>query len=136
MKCVIADTGPLVAMLDRDDQDHAWAVREGRLLPPKMLSCEAVLSEVHFLTQDLPEAKDRIESWLADGRLELPFTVCEHHSLVHELMVRYANVPMSFADACLVRMSELWPEAPVFTLDSDFRVYRRNKRQSLPLICP
>ncbi len=136
MKCVIADTGPLVAMLDRDDQDHAWAAREARKLPPKMLSCEAVLSEVHFLTRELPEAKDRIESWLADGRLELPFTVREHHSLVHELMARYASVPMSFADACLVRMSELWPEAPVFTLDSDFRVYRRNKRQSLPLICP
>jgi uncharacterized protein len=136
MKCVIADTGPLVAMLDRDDQDHAWAVREGRRLPPKMLSCEAVLSEVHFLTQDIPAAKDCIESWLADGRLELPFSVRDHHSRIHELMVRYANVPMSFADACLVRMSELWPEAPVFTLDSDFRVYRRNKRQSLPLICP
>ena len=136
MKCVIADTGPLVAILDRDDRDHAWAVREGRRLPPKMLSCEAVLSEVHFLTQDIPEAKDRIESWLADGRLELPFSVRDHHSLLHELMVRYASVPMSFADACLVRMSELWPEAPVFTLDSDLRVYRRNKRQSLPLICP
>lgn len=136
MKCVIADTGPLVAMLDRDDQDHAWAVREGRRLPPKMFSCEAVLSEVHFLTQDLPEAKVRIESWLADGRLELPFTVRDHHSLIHELMARYADVPMSFADACLVRMSELWPEVPVFTLDSDFRVYRRNRRQSLPLICP
>ncbi len=136
MKCVIADTGPLVAILDRDDRDHAWAVREGRKLPPKMLSCEAVLSEVHFLTQDIPEAKDRIESWLADGRLELPFSVRDHHSLLHELMVRYASVPMSFADACLVRMSELWPAAPVFTLDSDFRVYRRNKRQSLPLICP
>jgi predicted nucleic acid-binding protein len=136
MKCVIADTGPLVAMLDHDDQDHAWAVREDRRLPPKMLSCEAVLSEVHFLTQGFPEAKDRIESWLADGRLELPFTVRDHHPLIHELMARYASVPMSFADACLVRMSELWPEAPVFTLDSDFRVYRRNKRQSLPLICP
>jgi hypothetical protein len=136
MKCVIADTGPLVAMLDRDDQDHAWTVLEGRRLPPKMLSCEAVLSEVHFLTQDIPEAKGRIESWLADGRLDLPFTVRDHHSFVHELNVRYASVPMSFADACLVRMSELWPDAPVFTLDSDFRVYRRNKRQSLPLICP
>jgi uncharacterized protein len=136
MKCVIADTGPLVAMLDRDDKDHAWAVREGRRLPPKMISCEAVLSEVHFLTQDLPSAKDRIESWLADGRLELPFTVRDHHTLIHELMARYANVPMSFADACLVRMSELWPEALVFTLDSDFRIYRRNKRQSLPLVCP
>ena len=136
MKCVIADTGPLVAMLDRDDQDHAWTVREGRRLPPKMLSCEAVLSEVHFLTQDIPAAKDRIEAWLADGRLELPFTVRDHHSMIHELMSRYADVPMSFADACLVRMSELWPQAPVFTLDSYFRVYRPNRRHSLPLICP
>jgi predicted nucleic acid-binding protein len=136
MKCVIADTGPLVAMLDRDEHLHAWSVREARRLPPKMFSCEAVLAEVHFLTQTIPAAKDRIEGWLADGRLELPFSVRDHHSEIHELMDRYADVPMSFADACLVRMSELWPEAPVFTLDSDFRVYRRNKRQALPLICP
>jgi len=136
MKCILADTGPLVAMLDRQDQDHAWTVRESKRLPPKMLSCEAVLSEVHFLTRDIPNAKIQIEGWLADGWLELPFAVREHHTLVHELMVRYASIPMSFADACLVRMSELWPEAPIFTLDSDFRVYRRNKRQSLPLICP
>jgi hypothetical protein len=59
----------------------------------------------------------RIEGWLADGWLELPFSVRDHHTLVHELMVRYASVPMSFADACLVRMSELWPESPIFTLD-------------------
>lgn len=136
MRCVIADTGPLVAILDRDEQHHAWAAREIARLPPRMLTCEAVLAEVHFLTQGLPEAKHRIESWLADGRLELPFAVRDHPSIIHELMTRYTSVPMSFADACLVRMSELWPEAPVFTLDSDFRVYRRNKRQSLPLICP
>lgn len=136
MKCVIADTGPLVALLDRQDQDHAWALREGRRLPPKMISCEAVLSEVHFLTRNLREAKERVAGWLEAGWLELPFRVQDEHAAVHELMARYADVPMSFADACLVRMSELWPDAPVFTLDSDFRVYRRNKRQSLPLICP
>jgi predicted nucleic acid-binding protein len=136
MKCVIADAGPLVALLDRSDQHHAWAVREGIRLPPKLLSCEAVLTEVHFLTRDIPEARGSIENWLVGGWLELPFTVRENHSFVHELMDRYASVPMSFADACLVRMSELWPDAPVFTLDSDFRVYRRNRRQSLPLICP
>jgi hypothetical protein len=85
MKCVIADTGPLVAILDRDDQDHAWAVREGRRLPPKMLSCEAVLSEVHFLTQDIPEAKDRIESWLADGRLEVRSRVRSSHRRLHHV---------------------------------------------------
>jgi predicted nucleic acid-binding protein len=136
MKCVIADTGPLVAILDCQDQDHGWAIGEGRRLPPKMFSCEAVLSEVHFLTRNIRQAKNRIEAWLADGWLELPFNVRDHHSVVHELMGRYESIPMSFADACLVRMSELWPEAPVFTLDSHFRVYRRNRRQALPLICP
>ena len=136
MKCVLVDTGPLVALLDRQDQDHRWTVREGRRLPPKMLSCEAVLSEVHFLTQNIPEAKRRIEGWLNEGWLGITFSVREHYAAVDELMLRYVNVPMSFADACLVRMSELWPEAGVLTLDSDFRVYRRNKRQRLPLICP
>ena len=68
MKCVIADTGPLVAMLDRDDQDHAWAVREGRLLPPKMLACEAVLSEVHVLTQTSPRPKPASKAgWPTDA---------------------------------------------------------------------
>jgi len=62
MKCVLADTGPLVAILDRNDQDHAWAVREGRRVPPKMLTCEAVLSEVHFITRDIPDVKSRIEA--------------------------------------------------------------------------
>ena len=101
-----------------------------------MLSCGAVLSEVHVLTQNIPEAKRRIEGWLNEGWLGITFSVREHYAAVDELMLRYVNVPMSFADACLVRMSELWPEAGVLTLDSDFRVYRRNKRQRLPLICP
>src|ERR1043166_7395466 len=120
MKCVIADTGPLVAILDQQDQDHDWAVQQGRRLPPKIFSCEAVLSAVHFLTRDIPDARTRIENWLADGWLEIPFAVCEHHSIVRELMVRYERVPMSFTDTCVVCMSELWPDAPVFTLDSDF----------------
>ncbi len=136
MKCVLADAGPLVAYLDCQDQNHEWVMREGRRLPPKMLSCEAVLSEVHYLTRDIPEATMKIELLLADGRLELPFSAREHHTAVHELMLRYGDVPMSFADACLVRMSELWPDAPIFTVDSDFQIYRRNKRQPLPLIHP
>ena len=51
-------------------------------------------------------------------------------------MLRYANVPMSVADACLVRMSELVADCTVFTLDGDFRVYRRNKRQKIPVLMP
>ena len=136
MTCVLVDTGPLVAVLDRDDQAHSRVTQATRRLPPKMLTCAAVLTEVHFLTREIPDAKIRIEEWLKAGWLEVVFSMREHHSAVHELMVQYQNVPMSFADACLVRMAELWPEAKLFTLDSDFRVYRRNKRQTIPLISP
>lgn len=51
-------------------------------------------------------------------------------------MRRYADVPMSLADACLVRMSELSDDASVLTLDSDFRIYRRLGRQAIPLLTP
>ncbi len=136
MKQSIVDTGPIVALLDRMDRDHKWAVDQSRRLPPRMITCEAVLSEAHFLTREVPGARDRIESWLSDGWLAVSFDAQDHHSAVHDLMGRYSKVPMSFADACLVRMSELHPETPIFTLDSDFRVYRRNRRQAIPLICP
>ncbi len=51
-------------------------------------------------------------------------------------MQRYADQPMSFADACLVRMTELHPDSMLITLDGDFRVYRRHGRQAIPLATP
>jgi hypothetical protein len=48
---------------------------------------------------------------------------------------RYSAVPMSFADACLVRMCEL-EDSIVFTTDRDFLIYRRHRRQPIPLISP
>jgi uncharacterized protein len=53
-----------------------------------------------------------------------------------KLLARYSSVPMSLADACLVRMSELNPKSQVFTLDSDFNFYRKNVRRVIPLIMP
>jgi predicted nucleic acid-binding protein len=51
-------------------------------------------------------------------------------------MERYSSIPMSLADACLVRMSELEPRATVISLDSDFKIYRRNRRQVIPVLLP
>ena len=53
-----------------------------------------------------------------------------------ELLRRYRNVPMSLADACLVRLSELYGDCAVLTLDSDFRIYRRHGRQVIPVLAP
>ncbi len=51
-------------------------------------------------------------------------------------MRRYQSVPMSIADACLVRMSEIYTQSSVITLDSDFRIYRKNRNQEIPVIMP
>ena len=51
-------------------------------------------------------------------------------------MQRYESVPMSLADACLVRMSEIYTDTSILTLDSDFRIYRQYKNQVIPVIMP
>lgn len=74
--------------------------------------------------------------WLADGRLFASFALSDHVAEVASLMARYANVPMSLADACLVRMAEIYPNSRILTLDSDFRIYRKNGREPLGAVLP
>ncbi len=136
MTVTLLDTGPLVALLDRADQQHDWVVRQAAALPPKLQTIEAVLSEAQYLTQNLPRASGLLARWFAQGWIETGFDFQRHHAAVHDLMNRYHSVPMSFADACLVRMSELHSDCRVFTLDSDFKIYRRHKKQPIPLLCP
>jgi len=133
---VVVDTGVLVALIDPDTREHAWAREEAARLPVPFLTSEAILTETAFvLARDGFDA-DELFAMAESGVLIVSLDFNAERQHLRALMRTYRNVPMSFADACLVRMSELWPDAPVFTLDSDFRVYRRNKRQSLPLICP
>ena len=133
---IIVDAGPLVAMMVRTDDHHVWALDRLRELPPPFLTCEPVLAEVAHLVRRVRHGLERFVELLMSDLLRVEFDLMTEWVAVGRLLRKYADRPMSLADACLVRMSELWPEAPVFTLDSDFRVYRRNKRQSLPLICP
>ena len=70
------------------------------------------------------------------GHIKVPFHFDDAVEMIEQLMEKYANVPMSFADACLVRMAELYPNSAVLTLDSDFRIYRKNRNQVIPVIMP
>jgi predicted nucleic acid-binding protein len=135
-RVVLVDTGPLVAMLNRHDEHHLWVVDQLARLRPPFLSCEAVIAEAFHLLRRLPRARTAILQMLPNGVLTTPFKLDEHADNVLELVERYANVPMSLADACLVRMSELTTNAFVLTLDSDFQIYRRNRRQRISLITP
>ncbi len=133
---VIADTGPLVAYCYGPDRHHDWAVRTLQGLRPPLLCCEAVLTELFWRVAYLGGNTAQIWAWLEQDIIRIEFSVAEHYADLRRLMQRYANRKMDFADACLVRMSELHREARVFTCDRDFKVYRRNERQQIPLIFP
>ena len=133
---VLVDSGPLVAVLNARDQHHAWARAHFEAMRNPLITCEAVVSETFFLLRNAPGASDRFAAVLERGVVLLDFGLPDHMARVLSLMRSYRDIPMSLADACLVCMAESMPGARVFTTDSDFRTYRKNKRQMIPLIAP
>lgn len=132
----IVDTGPLVAFLDKAERHHEWTVEQVHALEAPLLTCEPVLAEAMFLLSDLPKAQDAIFDLLQKGALRVAFQVGEHLEPLRALHRKYRDRPISLADACIVRMAELYEHHKVFTLDSDFAVYRKNGREPLDLIHP
>ena len=133
---VLVDTGPLVAMINRRDTNHGWATDQSKLLGPLLFTCEAVLTEAHFLLRRTHDGSKKLNKLVADGGIILAFSYTDHIDRVNELMDTYANVPMSFADACLVRMAERYTDGQLFTTDGDFRIYRKNQTEPLNVIMP
>lgn len=132
---VLLDTGPLVAMLYRREQHHAWTLEQASTLQRPFYSCEAVITEAHFLLGRVPQGTNRLIELIARGVVDLSFSYAAHRVRVDELMLSFADQQMSFADACLVCMAEQ-AESAVFTIDTDFRVYRAQRRRPLRLIIP
>ncbi len=133
---VLLDTAPLVAFFSKRDANHAWAKEQINRQPASMLTCEAVLSEACFLTERILGNSDVVMEFVQKGAVKIGFNLQDKIDAVRTLMIRYANVPMSLADACLLRMSELYPNSAVLTADSDFNIYRRHGRQTIPVIMP
>lgn len=130
----IVDVGPLLAFLDpRDNEHHAVTTIMGGLSMP-LLTVETVLSELSFLLRRDGRPMTGSTLLVRRGMVEIVPILPQHTARISELMECYANVPMSFADAALVKLSELHPSSPIFTLDSDFAIYRRFTRDPLPLI--
>lgn len=133
---IIADTGPLIAYLDRSDLHHDWAKEVMGTLTEPLLTCDAVLAEASFLLQRGRMAAGLLLRMIERGVLQSRFESAGETQPLRVLLERYEDVPMSFADACVVRLSELHPRASVWTTDSDFTVYRRNRRSPIPLLMP
>lgn len=129
----IADTGLLVGFANRRDQHHQWAVSIAEQVSEPLLTCEAVLAETAFHLGSSAVVLEMVR----EGLVAVQFNCTDHLLQLQALAKRYANRKPDLADLCLIRLSELHPVLPVITVDrEDFRVYRRNKREVIPLICP
>jgi predicted nucleic acid-binding protein len=136
MTQVIIDTGPLVAYFNRSDRHHRWAMAQMAALAPPLLTCEPVLAEASYLIQRAGGKPRDLIRKVSQGILRIRLNLEADASAVQSLMERYADTPMSLADACLVRLTEIITDCKLFTLDSDFAHYRRNGRHAIPLLIP
>ena len=136
MAALILDTGPWVALHCRDEQHHEWARSQFAAHAGPFLTCEAVITETCFLLARAGFDPGRALSLLDRGVIRIGMSLSEEAQAVTALFSRYDNVPASLADACLIRMSELYDPCRVLTLDSDFHVYRRHGRRAIPLLRP
>ena len=130
----IVDTGAIFAMLDKKDQYHDRASKIVRDLPKPFYTCESVISETCFLLENAGVSNGKAFGLISAGVIELDFRLDTDIERVSLLMKKYDSVPMSLADACLLRMSEIYSLSAVFTFDSDFSIYRRNGREAIQLI--
>lgn len=136
MRVVLADTGPLVGLFDPRDRNHRWSVETLRSFQSPLVTCDSVVSEATFHLGPGSSASLALIEMFERGLVRSTFELTDHARRIRALMERYASLPMSFADACLVRMTELHADVVVWTLDSDFRVYRRHGRQAIPTLMP
>jgi predicted nucleic acid-binding protein len=137
LSVALADTGPIVALLNRRDRYHDWATETLSRLPPPLVTCESVLSEAAYLVRKLPEGGARVMELVKRGVLRVDFDLQREAPAVCRLLKRYSSLPMDLADACVVRLSELHADSVVLTVDSEFRnIYRRNGRQMISTLLP
>lgn len=129
----IADTGFLVAFANGNDRHHRWAVSLAEQVTEPLLTCEAVLAETAFHLRNVSV----VLGMISDGLVRVDFDLSEHLAQLAALAARYEDRCPDLADLCLIRLSELHPRHQVITVDrEDFAVYRRNKREVIPVICP
>lgn len=131
---VLADAGFIVALLSGRDTHHAWAVARAGAFSPPWVTCESVVSEAYHLLG--PRGTPSLGGLLRRGALVVRFDLSQQLDAVLRLMEKYVDVPMSLADACLVRMTETWSDAVVLTTDRDFALYRRHSRHVVPCVTP
>jgi predicted nucleic acid-binding protein len=133
---ILLDTGPLISLLNPSDTYHQWVIKQIQIISPPLITCEPVITEACFLAARHGNSTDSILELLDNGFMRIDMRLQQEVKTIRALMQKYQNVPMSLADASLVRLAEYYPDSRLFTLDSDFEIYRVHRNQTIPLISP
>jgi uncharacterized protein len=137
VKTVLVDTGPIVAYLSANDTHHAWAVAALGQLRPPLVTCEPVLAEAVYLLRRLSTGPAGVFELIRRGAVTVGFRLTDEVEAVQRVIARYGPSRTDLADACLVRMSEVYADPVLVTIDSQFRdVYRRHGRKTIPTMLP
>lgn len=133
---VLIDAGPLAALLNPKDAHYSWALRMAQRLEPPLLTSEPVLAEAFHLLRRGGCEGDELFALVETGLVGIGLRFESEWLYLRRLMLRNRKAPMSLADASLVRMSELHRNCRIFTLNANFRIYRRYGNRPIPLIIP
>jgi len=132
---VLLDTGPLVALLSRDDRNHERAARLFRACLPPLRCCEAVVAEACFLMRKVHRGGPaEVVALARRGVYSIAMAAGDHWTGIEGLLKKYADRPISLADACLIRCAEIHQEPRILTFDSDFTVYRWGRTRKFDIL--
>jgi hypothetical protein len=127
----IADAGFIIALNSPDRAERRWARDVLQRWSAPFITCEGALIEAaHFCSPGL------IARLVEEGDFVVAFDLAEQIAPLRRLLEKYKDQEMDFTDACIVRMSELFPDCKVFSVDGDFKVYRRFRNQAIPTVYP
>jgi hypothetical protein len=133
---ILVDTGPLVALVDSDDQHHTACVAALKRVQEPLATIWPAITEAMYLLSDLPRAQEAVWEMLALGTVQLLPLELADIARIRQLMRKYADRPMDMADAALLRVAERENIRKVFTVDrKDFAVYRLHGRVR-PVVIP
>jgi len=135
MRQVLVDTGPLVAVLSRNDEHHETCVNLLREMPSPLLTCWPVLTEAAWLLRTSPRAVQQLLRSVNSGFLELLSLAGTEAETIAALMKRYEDIRPQLADAALIYLANREQIDTIFTLDQrDFSIYRAGRKRSFRIV--
>jgi uncharacterized protein len=130
----LVDAGPIVALFDADEPQHERCREAFELGSGFLVTCEAVIAEACWLLRRFRGAQRELLLDVADGRYVIEYQLAARADEIAQLMMKYADVPMSLADASLVDLASIHQTGRILTLDADFGVYRWARNRSFELL--